>query len=170
MKRKIGELRNVPIVEGDKNLVREGTEIHINDLQSKGSSGGGEGVKEYYYKIITDNQEMLAMIAALAGMSSVTSALYKRYDGKIVKLNGYVTQDAGIVNAASFIMNGIGFAITSESYTALQAHEDYIQITVSSGDFFDKAKSAGIDDQTLEMLNSCIQEITKEEYESLITQ
>lgn len=41
MKRKIGELRNIPIVEGDKNLVREGTEIHINDLQSKGSSGGG---------------------------------------------------------------------------------------------------------------------------------
>lgn len=44
MKRKIGELRNIPIVEGDKNLVREGTEIHINDLQSKGSSGGGGGI------------------------------------------------------------------------------------------------------------------------------
>ena len=41
MKRKIGELRNIPIVEGDKNLVREGTEIHINDLQSKGGSDGG---------------------------------------------------------------------------------------------------------------------------------
>lgn len=47
MKRKIGELRNIPIVEGDKNLVREGTEIHINDLQSSGSSGGG-GKMEYY--------------------------------------------------------------------------------------------------------------------------
>lgn len=41
MKRKIGELRNVPIVEGDKNLVRGGVEIHINDLQNKDSSSGG---------------------------------------------------------------------------------------------------------------------------------
>ena len=48
MKRKIGELRNIPIVEGDKNLVREGTEIHINDLQSKGSSGEGSSRVEYY--------------------------------------------------------------------------------------------------------------------------
>ena len=48
MKRKIGELRNVPIVEGDKNLVREGTEIHINDLQSKGGSSSGGGKMEYY--------------------------------------------------------------------------------------------------------------------------
>lgn len=48
MKRKIGELRNIPIVEGDKNLVREGTEIHINDLQSKGDSSFGGGKMEYY--------------------------------------------------------------------------------------------------------------------------
>lgn len=47
MKRKIGEIYNKPIVEGDKNLVREGTEIHINDLQSNSSSGGGSKV-EYW--------------------------------------------------------------------------------------------------------------------------
>ena len=47
MKRKIGELRNIPIVEGDKNLVRKSTEIHINDLQTGSSSSGG-GKMEYY--------------------------------------------------------------------------------------------------------------------------
>ena len=52
MKRKIGELRNIPIVEGDKNLVREGTEIHINDLQSKGSSGSSDNA--VYYKPIEE--------------------------------------------------------------------------------------------------------------------
>ena len=55
MKRKIGELRNIPIVEGDKNLVREGTEIHINDLQSKGGSGGGGSSKVEYYKFAVDD-------------------------------------------------------------------------------------------------------------------
>lgn len=55
MKRKIGELRNVPIVEGDKNLVREGTEIHINDLQSKGSSSGSSSkYAPRYYAIDWD--------------------------------------------------------------------------------------------------------------------
>jgi hypothetical protein len=41
MKRKIGEIYNKPIVEGDKNLVRGGAEIHINDLQTNNSSSGG---------------------------------------------------------------------------------------------------------------------------------
>lgn len=52
MKRKIGELRNIPIVEGDRNLVRGGAEIHINDLQTNSSSS--EGSSKYaprYYAI-----------------------------------------------------------------------------------------------------------------------
>lgn len=52
MKRKIGELRNIPIVEGDKNLVRGGAEIHINDLQTNNSSSSN--VSKYapkYYSI-----------------------------------------------------------------------------------------------------------------------
>jgi hypothetical protein len=53
MKRKIGEIYNKPIVEGDKNLVRGGgAEIHINDLQTNNSSSSN--VSKYapkYYSI-----------------------------------------------------------------------------------------------------------------------
>ena len=113
---------------------------------------------------------MIAIVREIAQMCNITSVLYKRYDGKIVKLNGYIISNGSVTNAGVFISkSNICFAISSDSYTALQEHEDYIQIVIGSGDLFDKVKSAGLDDQTLEILNSCVQEITKEEYESMIT-
>lgn len=74
MKRKIGELRNIPIVEGDKNLVREGTEIHINDLQSKGSSGGGGGILYLKYNgqrhfMDIGNNPIIGLVPVIAGVA-----------------------------------------------------------------------------------------------------
>lgn len=59
MKRKIGELYNKPIVEGDKNLVTK-NETHISELQGNSNNEGGENgnieltkgkkiLSEYYY-------------------------------------------------------------------------------------------------------------------------
>lgn len=59
MKRKVGELYNKPVVEGDKNLVTK-NETHISELQGNSNNEGGENgnieltkgkkiLSEYYY-------------------------------------------------------------------------------------------------------------------------
>lgn len=56
MKKKIGELYNKPIVEGDKNLVKD-YEIHINDLIS--GKNKEDNIKTVYYeKNYEDRKEL----------------------------------------------------------------------------------------------------------------
>ena len=135
------------------------------------SSGSGEGVKEYYYKILTDDETLLAGLSGIVGQLGCTSALYKRYDNKLVKLNGYIT-DGACLSAYTFIPLAKAFAITGEEYDILQQHENYIQIHMPKGDIFTKLEYFAEDENTseiIEFLKSIMQEITKEEYEAMIT-
>ena len=56
MKRKIGELRNKPIVEGDKNLVTK-DEVHIDELKNNGEGGSGGGEAESNWVSILDTKD-----------------------------------------------------------------------------------------------------------------
>lgn len=77
MKKKIGEIYNKPIVEGDKNLVTK-NEIHKSGL-SGGSGSGGEGNIEYV-SLQDVNFASTEARTALIKMSYAFKYLYK-YNG-----------------------------------------------------------------------------------------
>lgn len=116
MKRKIGELRNVPIVEGDKNLVRGGAEIHINDLKQSGSSSSN--VSKYaprYFSIDWDKasedwRKLLSIISDVvtndSGIAMNIASTYKIDDGNLYIISAYPVFNDGIGS----INNLIGFS------------------------------------------------------------
>lgn len=117
MKRKIGELRNVPIVEGDKNLVREGTEIHINDLQSKGSSSSGSSSKyapRYFSidfeKANVDWQKLMIISSELLPFKMAASYKYFSSNEPIISANGYPETN----NLTTYSFSYIPLCVNSE--------------------------------------------------------
>lgn len=113
MKRKIGELRNIPIVEGDKNLVREGTEIHINDLQSKESSSSG-GSKMEYYKLNKEKYgaEEGSPLHLAFNISFYYPSIVKANDGDMIKFCAPMMMMATVESKLSNILpvwEGIAF-------------------------------------------------------------
>jgi hypothetical protein len=58
-KRKIGEIYNKPIVEGDKNLVTN-NEIHKSELS--GGSGSGSGIRNVEYLDLTTDPNSLVIL------------------------------------------------------------------------------------------------------------
>ncbi len=143
MKRKIGELRNVPIVEGDKNLVRGGAEIHINDLQSKeASSGNSSKYAPKYYSIERDiSDEIKGFI------SQYSSTIKQVYNGQaMINPSIFINQSDLTLIGFSFnplhteILNAVVYVDSIEDFTALFGNED------------------------ADLLLQCIKRITEEEY------
>ena len=147
--------------------------IPVNEIKDikkelvKDSSGGD--VKSYYYKILTEDFKQIQELSYLCYFVNVISALYLRYDGKIVKLNWYVDPQKHIYGAAEIIIGAIAFEISDAPTSILVSDEKYIQYDISKGNIYDKFMSFGITKEQLSVLDQFIQEITKEEYESMIT-
>lgn len=170
MKRKIGELRNIPIVEGDKNLVREGTEIHINDLQSKGSSGG-EGLSTdsfLYMKSTSDiyaNDGMHMFYPFYRGLNKqqlptgmgiyLDPIYFTPKDG-----SGYGMYVAEIfkVKDLEIVFDGVPVQLDTTSYNSLI--ESMVNGYLSLEQEYSK-------EEMITMLESQMVEITKEEFEEL---
>lgn len=143
MKRKIGELRNVPIVEGDKNLVREGTEIHINDLQSKGSSSGDGGIMEVEYLYIKG-----------------PALTYYKAIGVVEAVGKYSIGTASIPNTFTAFSAGGTYIATIKGFKLVKGlfkENNTIYDTTTYNKFI----------ETYELDPSSYEEITKEYYENM---
>lgn len=140
MKRKIGELRNIPIVEGDKNLVREGTEIHINDLQSNDSSNGSS-IKYVpkYYRFKEDTPDEYTQMAVY---------------GSTVKINrnGDISIECTFEIVGSSIIKALEF-----SFNPLYTVPDETKMYIDS--FEELADNGGFSE-----IKQYIERITEEEY------
>lgn len=119
--RKIGELKRVPIVEGDPNLVKKGEVIHIDEL----SSGDGDSVGQFIFNYSYDSTgDYYAVVINLSDGSVVYS-----YDPKNL-LNKHIsyekTDDAimvsikrrsgGYHSAAIFLKEGYTTNIDDRDY------------------------------------------------------
>lgn len=152
------------------------------------SSGSGEGVKEYYYKCSINNndEELLQMLNYFATFTNefnvIVSAPLYTDDGlhkggtenyEIVCL--LIDTLRSVYISDNFI---IGFRYKSrkfENYTTIESgwgpniyaskHVSTVNVTALY-DFFIKQ---GASEEELNTLNALFQEITKEEYESMIT-
>lgn len=140
------------------------------------SSGGGEGVKEYYYKIIQDNIEesfyntvirmyaIGSMICKLKAYGSGTSW------GNWVKASITTTNTSGIM--------GIHFIdIIDYTWDYMDYNDFHYAQKIPRGNIVDKLKYIGEENKMsqeelqagIDLVNSMFQEITKEEYEAMIT-
>lgn len=197
MKRKIGELRSIPIVEGDKNLVKKGVEIHINDMNN-GSSSGTTNEKEvvyYRYNVLNISSDIRSLgrmvVSALKGVSFITD------EGKMYRLPGVYQShhtsngdaqnpvysiDTLLFDIDKYATTIIAIAVEKSGACYINIDELPEQFVINYNDgvrgivleFINMYKAIGIPaEEAEEMILSvydCFTPITKEEYESLITQ
>lgn len=123
--RKIGELKGKPIIEGNPNEIKK-NQIHYkesdggitlserkedNTLSSVTSgSGSGEGVKEYYYKVIGD-AEMLSAVTMFTGISHCILFIENVY----IKINNVAGNYFNGLYDSDFLMGVKAFAVTENA-------------------------------------------------------
>lgn len=203
--KKIGEIKGIPVVEGNINEVTK-NQIHYKEdsgsiqLSKRGndnklnsvtgsSSGGGEGVKEYYYKIKDEflnnihninvtGIPFLDMLHSVIGIDAIICAIYiddgewhsignSELDGNFVVLNKIKTTSYFKIIDSNIYL-GLGY---QDDHTI--TYDSIISRIGNIENRIIKAAHLFGDEETamrfLEMTNQIIQEITKEEYESMIT-
>lgn len=166
MKRKIGEIYNKPIIEGDINL-KTSNEIHKSELN------GGGGAKEYYYKWkdgadkFNEVVEAIGNILIIKNIINVGCLLYKMVDH-------YTGEE---LSDMELIRDSDAFCIFGEETPILVF--DNKPITMPKGNLIDKINALNVlypsEDFSqiipliIDYVNNSLIEITKEEYESMIT-
>lgn len=177
--RKIGELKGKPIIEGNPNEIKK-NQIHYkesdgsitlserkedNTLSSVTSgSGSGEGVKEYYYK--TDEsikEEIILLLVEELSSCNVNVLLKKPFDEVVFETSltmVIASPEDGIEQYAGYIkLDGRPCIIISiGDYGILKP------VGIFEGNIVDRLNKIGMSEYA-----NYFQEITKEEYESMIT-
>lgn len=167
-KRKIGEIYNKPIVEGDINL-KTPNEIHKSELSGGGNNSSGE-VKEWYYRV---NIQGIYDAIGVEDVTVLTMTVFANYvilpdANNNKKFNSYMYDWSELsVSTTKKIL-----AFTCVSNIPLQASGNDIHYLIY-GDNFTKLKHmmtviGGDYEQIINAVSPHITEISKEEYESLI--
>lgn len=177
--KKIGTLKGIPVVEGNENKVTK-NQIHykengggiqlskrdndnkLNSITSGSSSGDGGGVKEYYYKVI--NEQAYDAIKALPVVL---------ISGIIADM-GYEYIYAPHLSDAEFLAFKI--VDVEMTYWGYIEYNEVDRGVILKGDLYERVvlclnasgKTVSIDD-VKNQFGTILQEITKEEYESMIT-
>lgn len=184
-KRKIGEIYNKPIVEGDINL-KTPNEIHKSELSGGGNNSGTE-VKEWYYRVDWDklsldsnngtiDSNMLEMLLMLPiGMSY--SAIYP-YDLGNAHIAYYDVDLPSPLLYAELMKNPENLVPNLAKIKAIKFKYDYSypvmmdNITIIHGDIYTKAyysiNQAISIDELKPIIDEYYTEISKQEYEPLI--
>ena len=193
--RKIGELKGKPIIEGNPNEIKK-NQIHYkesdgsitlserkedNTLSSVTSgSGNGEGVKEYYYKFKEDmavNEGMFYNLLLLFTASKIDIIVPflngdEKCTGEVSVITLFLFADLNISTyfKISDIIQPIVIGVSDRGNHGITSG------FYTEGDLFTKLEHSSIllgdDPELLEMVNIVKDnaiEITKEEYESMIT-
>lgn len=153
---------------GRYNIPKADSKELINEVQN--SSSGDGGAKEYYYKIIGDRTKL-----QMLNLYTISSIIY--FGGKVTaSLNSFL--NLGEVIVSSSVNDIAGFSIIGQpSYCIAESETDSVYIILNSLNFKDKiielANKQGVPEEylksILDTIDATIQEITKEEYESMIT-
>lgn len=162
-KRKIGEIYNKPIVEGDINL-KTPNEIHKSELSGGGNSSSE--VKVWYYKDVSDTKEMTLFLVSLG----VKIVLCKYRD------------NSGVGEGAIDYINDEYAYRFYKKYFKLSTLDTCNSVNVGFGDngidhsYFNSSNDlyGRIDDiaklmPEISALKDVFIEVSKEEYESQIT-
>jgi hypothetical protein len=186
--RKIGELKGKPIIEGNPNEVKK-NQIHYkesdgnitlserkgdNTLSSVTSgSGSGDGVKEYYYKF--KDTAIPEIASFVAGITHIT-AIVNNHSGQFIENS----QTLNIITNIMYTAESNIIQFTAFKYIDIEVYDINVPIDVP---VIDKSGLGNLNERlyNLFMRNEekynqfkqafelTFQEITKEEYESMIT-
>lgn len=139
------------------------------------SSGSGEGVKEYYYKVIGDG-EMLPIFTGFIGIIHCITHIEENLYIKVHNVAGNYYK--GLYDT-DFLKNIIAFAITENATTIYSVSQDLGSptsniISIPKGNVNEKLKNLAESvsapyEEVKSLFDATCQEITKEEYESMIT-
>lgn len=183
--KKIGEIKGIPVVEGNENevtrnqihykeegggiqLSKRGNDNKLNSVTGSSSSGDG-GVKEYYYK--TSSPEEVIQLHLMGGGIISGVIQYKNTDNNQGDTIEYIYGE-------SFIKSIIAFRIPNveSRFWGTYNGDSVSNFAILNGDFYNRLSIfVGIlgnpvtPEQIKEEYKDVIQEITKEEYEFLIT-
>lgn len=162
-----------PIKQSDK-------ERFVNTITEMSSNGGGSSIKEYYYKVIENKENPTpsqVIYESVARMGMFITLIYECYKGnKLVCVEGFSNEFSAKIKAIkiydipiTFIdFNDRDHADTSNFYMSIyQSGSLYERIERQADAFgFDQIMKQ----ELLDMFFNLFQEITKEEYESMIGQ
>ena len=187
--RKIGEIKGVPVVEGNVNevtknqihykeeeggiqLSKRNNENKLNSITSGSSDSGG--VKEYYYKY-NRSEELDA--SQFVRNVVVIEVLYSNGE-EVIPLNKTLT-NYGVEDTLTTLIdrNCVAIKISDSRVNYITYDSNMPFMVLPKGSIVDKllylAKKGGFPEDQIEeqinLINSIFQEITKEEYESMIT-
>lgn len=177
--RKIGELKGKPIIEGNPNEIKK-NQIHYkesdggitlserkedNTLSSVTSgSGSSEGVKEYYYKTDESIKEEVLMILVELFSSCNTNILLKKLSGEVVFETNLSICFSNIEHAISQYAGYIKLDGRPSTVVILNDYDNFVPDGIFEGNITDRFNKIGMSEYS-----NYFQEITKEEYESMIT-
>lgn len=181
MKKRIGTIKGIPVIEGDPNEISK-NEMHYaegdgtitlskrdinNELKPVTNTESSEGVKYYYYKYVHSENawEMFTLLC---------SSFYIEYLKKVSDGNTYIIDHPGEPDdLVGFKLVGVPQISTYERYSDSSSTFVYVQL---DGDIFSRiAKLASTlneemtEDQIREALKANFIEISKEEYDTLYT-
>lgn len=176
MKRKIGEIYNKPIVEGDINL-KTPNEIHKSEL-----SGGGESNEvKYYYYLLEQDYDLEPVTRTVIDIINTSIA---PIESMLIQLNGKdINSTIGIVktNVIPKALGNetiIGFSIKDEKTFRQFVTPMGYQYEITEGDLYKRTYDLGgelfgddVTSKYIESINIIGQKglVSKEEYESKIS-
>lgn len=128
------------------------------------SSGDGEGVKEYYYKTDESIKEEVLMILVELFSSCNTNILLKKLSGEVVFETNLSICFSNIEHAISQYAGYIKLDGRPSTVVILNDYDNFVPDGIFEGNITDRFNKIGMSEYS-----NYFQEITKEEYESMIT-
>lgn len=185
--RKIGELKGKPIIEGNPNEIKK-NQIHykesdgnitlserkgdntLSSVTSGSGSGGGGGNAFQYFKIIDTNSDLLSTLSDICKVVELISY----YDDYCIKINRYDSDQSNDEPLTILIRNSIAFKVICGDFSCkTNIGYKYFKGNTVKDKILYNAKINNVPEEVinpmLQRLDSAIQEITKEEYEAMIT-
>lgn len=182
--RKIGELKGKPIIEGNPNEIKK-NQIHYKESDgsitlserkedntlSSVTSGSGSGEDAFqYFKIINTDSNFLPVIGTITKIVELITYYQDSYIN-VNRVDGYNSSDMSLEkyleeSIAVKVMRGDFIYGTIDGFTFIKGNtiKDKILYAGNIGNAPEEQINS-----MLQMFNSTLKEITKEEYEAMIT-
>lgn len=181
--RKIGELKGKPIIEGNPNEIKK-NQIHYKESDggitlserkedntlSSVTSGSGSGDAFQYFKIINTDSDFLISIGTISKIVEIITHYHGSYTNAN-RVDGYNSPDMSLIE---YLENSIAVKVMCGDFAmGTIAGYSFIKGNTVKDKILYAAKINNAPEEEinfmLQGLDSTFKEITKEEYESMIT-